>query len=279
MFLKKIIIPLSLLSLSGFAGCSGEPFATDQNAASEEKSWPAPTNTPIASPGSSDYPTLSGKLFAQSRSQLFVVDPETLELSLVGEFHPQIPPINDIAVTPSDELYALSSNGLYRVNAQTAEAKLVTKVEGNDNVALTFEVHGTLLASDKAGALRRIDPQTGSVTEIGKYGENLGSSGDLVAIKDGTLFGVNDVGEKALADNELMTIDPQTGQAKVVGPIGYSLVWGLAYWRGKVYGLAKSGEFLSIDPLTGKGTLIKKFDYEFWGAAVTPLAPTTEEIK
>ncbi len=214
------------------------------------------------------------EMYAHSKGQLFAIDPQSLELTLVGDFGPEAPDINDLAVTPTGELYGIAKNDLFQIDHETAEVTHVTTLEGNANVALTFEVSGTLLASDKEGALRRIDPVTGDVTEIGLYGDGLGESGDLVAIKDGTLFGVNDKGETAFDDNELMTIDPQTGAATIIGPIGFDHVWGLAYWKGTIYGLTKAGDMLAIDPVTGEGTRINKYEeYEFWGAAVTPNAP------
>jgi hypothetical protein len=216
-------------------------------------------------------PISGQKMYAQSATQLFVIDPTSLKLSLVDVFHPNAPDINDIAVTPNGKLYAISINDLYQVNPTTAELTHVTKVEGTANVALTFEVSGTLLSSDKEGMLRRIDPKTGTVTALGAYGANLGASGDIVAIKDGTLFGVNDV--NATNNNELLTINPTTGAAKVIGATGYPRVWGLAYWKGSVYGLTKTGDLLAINPKTGQATLVQTYPYEFWGAAVTPMAP------
>jgi hypothetical protein len=213
-------------------------------------------------------------MYAHSKNQLFSINPETFDLSLIGTFGPDAPDINDLAVTPKGELYGISLNDLYRIDHEKATVTQVTHVAGTANVALTFEATGTLLASDKEGALRRIDPVTGVVEEIGKYGSGLGSSGDLVAIKDGRLFGVNDKGDSATKNNELLEVNPSNGTAKVIGPIGFDHVWGLAYWKNKIYGLTKAGALIEIDPKTGKGSLISTFPgTEFWGAAVTPLAP------
>jgi outer membrane protein assembly factor BamB len=213
-----------------------------------------------------------GKMYAHSKTQLFAIDPATLKLTPIGSFGSGNPDINDLAVTPDGKIFACSVNDLWQVDRQTAALTHVTKVQGTANVALTFEVAGTLLASDKSGMLRRIDPKTGAVQEIGPYGNGMSASGDMVAIKDGTLFGVND-GDGADQPNQLITIDPKTGKATIVGSIGYHHVWGLAYWRGTVYGLTRDGQLLGIDPKTGKGTLIETFSHQFWGAAVTPLAP------
>jgi hypothetical protein len=245
----------------------GKPFV-DQLAPGAEGSAGAEASTPVDGSGGA-----SGKMYAHSGDKLLEIDPTTLQVTLVGSFAPNAPHMNDLAITPNGEMYVLSSSNLYKVEASTAKITWVAAVAGTSNVALTFEVKGTLLASDKTGALRRIDPKTGVVTEIGTYGSGLGSSGDLVAIKDGTLYGVDDVSSTAYYDNQLLTVDPSTGKATVIGSIGFKQVWGLAFWKGTVYGLTKGGDFIAIDPKTGKGTLIKNLPYEFWGAAVTPLAP------
>jgi hypothetical protein len=211
-------------------------------------------------------------MFSHSGDTLFRIDPKLLKVEAVGQFWPNAPHMTDLAVTPDGQLYALSTNNLFRVNAVTAEVSWVAKVPGLTNVALTFDKDGSLLAADKSGGFRRIDPGSGQVTEIGNYGPNLGSSGDLVGLKDGRLYDVNDVGA-ASYDNELIRVDPQTGTASPVGKIGFRAVWGLSFWGGTLYGFTRKGEFIAIDPQTGKGSLIQSTTQEFWGAAVTPEAP------
>jgi hypothetical protein len=255
---------------------AGVLLAVAAAAACADTGWnPRADRGPEASPDLGPLPDgvtyAAQQMYAHSRDQLFAIDPADLTLTLVGTFGPNAPDINDLAVTPGGAVYALTVNELYRVDHKTAQLTRVTAVQGSDNVAMTFEPKGTLLASDKAGGLRRINPQTGAVEEIGSYGAGLGSSGDLVAIKDGTMFGVNDV--NAASNNQLLTVSLATGKATVVGSIGFPQVWGLAYWRGTIYGLTKRGDLIAIDPKTGKGKLIRNYPYEFWGAAVTPLAP------
>lgn len=230
------------------------------------------------------------KMWAHSKNQLFSILPNTLELTLVGEFKligeagTEAPDINDLAVTPDNKVYALSQTALYQVDIKTAEISKLTDVEtSSSNVALTFEVTGTLLAADKDGNLRRIDPKTGQITEIGSYGEGFGAGGDLVGVANGTVYGVNDAGEKKW-NNYLVTVDPNTGKATEIGAIGFHHVWGLCYWRGTIYGLTRGnsdpdptknepGQLIAIDPELGNGTLIASYPYEFWGGAVIPLAP------
>lgn len=259
-------------------GCDTEgsfPFPTEPTSSSTQLDsgmlWPdmelvdGVTNTTYEAPQ---------MMYAHSGDLLFKIDPDTLQVSEVGAFGPQAPHMNDLAVTPDGQLYSLSNNNLYKIDPLSARVTWVAQVPGSVNVAMTFDVDGTLMASDKAGNFRRIDPKTGVITEVGTYGVGLGSSGDLVAIKDGTLYGVNDV-DSAKGNNTLLKVDPVTGKASVVGPIGFRMVWGLSFWGGTLYGFTRLGHFISIDPVTAKGTLIHSFACEFWGAAVTPKAPLT----
>lgn len=269
--MMRVVLLVSLLSLASCADTSSFPPAPDVHDRGVGGEGPAPW--PDLGP-SIDYGGLvpGGQMYAHSSTELFAIDPATLKLTSIGSFGSGSPAINDLAVTPDGQIYGVSVNDLYRVDRKTAALTHVTKIQGTANVALTFEAGGTLLASDKGGMLRRIDPKTGQVTDVGHFGTGMSSSGDLVAIKDGTLYGVND-GDGADKPNQLITVNPASGKAAIVGSIGYHHVWGLAYWRGTVYGLTRDGQLLGINPKTGKGTLIETFSYEFWGAAVTPLAP------
>jgi len=214
----------------------------------------------------------SQTMYSHSGDTLFRIDPEQLNVVTVGAFWPNAPHMTDLAVTPDGRLYAISNNNLFEVDGITAEVTWVAKVPGQINVALTFDKDGTLLAADKSGGVRRIDPQSGQVTEIGVYGDGMGSSGDLVGLSDGRLYDVNDVGS-AKSNNELIIVSPVSGQATRVGSIGFRMVWGLSFWGGTLYGFTRNGDFLSIDPASGQGTLIHGYAHEFWGAAVTPKAP------
>lgn len=297
----SLVLAVSLASCADTSppftpGDSGTPTPDQDTATPDQFVFPD------QGPGSDAKPTL-WQLYAHDREQLLVIDPLTLKLgqvklTLVGtfSFDKEVPDnersINDMAVTPDGELYAVSKTTLYRIDPQTAHASKVAEVkEGADknpppNVALTFERSGQLLASDKDGALRRIHytgSKKGQVELIGSYGSGLKSSGDLVAIKDGTLYGASDEGSGASKENNLLIrVDPKTGQARVVGAIGHGYVWGLAYWAGVIYGFTAeptnpgTGKLLRIDPDTGKGTLLVEYPYypyQFWGAAVTPMAP------
>jgi len=245
-------------------------------------------------------------MYAHSREELFAISPGSLKLKVLGKlsFDKGIPDneksVNDIAMTSDGRLFAITKTFIYEVNFKTVKATKVTQVQGATKlppmVALTFEKSGKLLGSNIDGSLYRIyyksgtgKPQ-GTVEKLGEYGSGMGSSGDLVAIKDGSIFGVTHKGSGATKDNNKMIKVRLPGGSvnknslALAGcPLGHGKVWGLAYWAGTIYGFTrgdnKDAKMISIKPNGGDVTKtctvkeIKTYPYQFWGAAVTPLAP------
>jgi hypothetical protein len=110
--------------------------------------------------------------------------------------------------------------------------------------------------------------------QIGDMGSTFSSSGDLVAVAGfGTVQTVNGSGA-----DRLVTLAAQTFVATAIGTgdTGFSNIWGIAYWKNKIFGFTDQGEFILIDPTTGKGTLVQGNGPAWWGAAVTTLAPIIE---
>ena len=119
----------------------------------------------------------------------------------------------------------------------------------------------------------RIDPKSGGSALMGTLGSDLRSSGDLVSVAlHGTLATVTGVGTDVL-----VRIDPDTGKATPIGPIGFVHVWGLGFWQNRVFGFTDQGQFISVDPATGTGTLVRTLpNLHFWGAGVTTSAPVIQ---
>ncbi len=297
---------ISLISLL-FMGCADQGFESLDGALPPDKGILDQAVFPDAPPlpdGLKIPPSLL--MYAHSRDSLFSISPGSLKLTVVGKFSfdKSIPvteqSVNDIAMTGEGRLFAITKTFIYEVDLSTVKAKKVTQVQASSKpppmVALTFEKSGMLLGSDMNGSLHRIYYKSGggkpmgTVEKLGDYGNGQGSSGDLVAIKDGTIFGVSQKGAGATDTNNKMirvrlpggTVNPNS-LALSGCPLGHSKVWGLAYWAGTIYGFTrgdnKNGKMISIKPDGGDVTktctvkVVKTFPYEFWGAAVTPLAP------
>lgn len=211
-------------------------------------------------------------MYAHSRDTLYTIDPDTLTLSRVGTFE-NGDDITDLAVTPDGTIYAISKTKLYRVDPVTGRATALADVPGLTNVGMTFLPDGRLLATDKAGGVRTIDPASGAVTEVGSFGGGYATAGDLVAVADGTMFAISDEGPVGdeFTNNWLLRVDTTTGAASPVGQIGYGRVFGAAFSNGRVYAFTEAGLLVEINPQTGAGTSVRDYPVEFWGAGVTPL--------
>ncbi|HEY3447491.1 MAG TPA: MopE-related protein [Myxococcales bacterium] len=217
--------------------------------------------------------TVDMTIWAHSSSTLFQVDPATFATTAVGNFG--IEDMTDLAVTPDGILYGVSFTALYRVDKATGKASYIAPLTGTANNGLTFLPDGTLLASDSAGTVKRINPSNGTVTDIGSFGNGLSSSGDLVAVQ-GVMYGISSTsagGSDATGDNVLLRVDTATGAATPVGPIGFGNVWGLAYVSGRVVAFTSGGQIIEVDPQSGKGTELSKKNEAWWGAGMSPLTP------
>ncbi len=227
-----------------------------------------------------------GYIYAHSGTELFRIDTRMLRafpvpVERVGQLRETTPgggsivrTITDLAVTPDDHVYVIASDALYEANPADASLRKLVSVPGNYALALTFDAGGTLLLSDKMGALKRIDPQTGTITHIGQWGAGFTVAGDIVGVMDGTLYGIAEKGGVATtANNTLVRIDRTTGAATEVGPIGFADIWGVAFWCGRVYGFNRVGQILEIDTMTGAGKEVGTTSQSWFGAGVTPQAP------
>ena len=65
-------------------------------------------------------------------------------------------------------------------------------------------------------------------------------------------------------------MDPTTGQATLIGAIGFHDIWGIGFWKDRVFGFTQDGQFILIDPATGTGTMVSQMPgVAWWGAGVT----------
>jgi hypothetical protein len=222
-------------------------------------------------------------VYAHTASTLYRVDPDTLAISLVGNF--QWPggsdQMTDIAIDKSGLMIGVSFDKVYRVDPSNAHATLLSaSLDGTFN-GLSF-VPATMLGTTgddvlvgtrgSDGVVMRIDAMTGSATQVGNMGANQ-SSGDLVAV-DG--FGIVQT-TPGMTSDVLVTLAPNTFAATPIGTgTGFTSIWGVAYWKQKIFGFTANGEFITIDPTTGVGTLVQGNGPTWWGAAVTTVAPVVE---
>jgi hypothetical protein len=208
---------------------------------------------------------VDGTIYANSPDALYRVDATTFAVTKVGNFNSG-DQMTDVAVTPAGAVYGISFTTLYSINKPTGAATALGAVGGYGNNSLTFLPSGQLLAADSSGDLKTINPVTAAVTYVGSYGGSFGSSGDLVAVASGQMYGT----APGSSSDVLVKVSTATGAATNVGATGRSNVWGLAYAGSRVIGFTTAGEILKIDPVTGATVLLKSTGISFWGAGQSP---------
>ena len=153
-------------------------------------------------------------------------------------------------------LYGISGySDLITIDLDTGEGTLVGKVD-IPNINALEGSDTTLYGATRGGDFITIDPLTAKVTVIDSFSSGAMSSGDLVF--DGSksfLYGTLVV--PGSSTDQLVTINPTTGVTEFIGETGFKEVWGLAFFRNQLIGLTTNGEFIIIDPKTGKGTYIE----------------------
>ncbi len=223
-------------------------------------------------------------VFAHSATQLFKVNPETLAVDLVGTFafSGARADVTDIAIDRTGQMIGISFASVYRINPSTAQATLLTGGLAGSFNGLSFVpatqlgmqgddvLVGTRLSD---GLVFRIDPITGASTQIGDMGD-FSSSGDLVSV---ATLGTLQTADNGLGNDRLVLLADGTFTATPIGTdIGFAEIWGVAFWKDKVFGFTKSGEFITINTTTGVGTLVQSGGPSWYGAAVTTLAPVVQ---
>ncbi len=277
---------LALLALCASA-CAAEP-TTFAPPPPRDASVDAPVDggptfdrdvAPVDRPQGDAPPALDDVLvYANTSSELYRVDPRALAVTLVGRFtfggDLQDHRMTDIAVNAAGEIWGITFDAIYRIDAASARCTLVSPLEGQYN-GLTFVPAGVLSPSTEvlvavagSGDYFVVNTGDGRVQRLGSY--DLASSGDLVSIATADTWAI----VKRGGEDHLARVDLRAGRTTVVGPTGVDDVWGLGYWRGRLYGFAEGGAFVTIDPATGRATVQSTSGRAWWGAGVTTIAPT-----
>jgi hypothetical protein len=116
--------------------------------------------------------------------------------------------------------------------------------------------------------------QQAQLNLIGQYGDGMTSSGDVFSIQGtGTFGAVNKPGVNN--GDVIVESDPTTGMVldEIATTVGYTLLYGLAGWEGKIFGFNEGGEVLEIDPMSGQVQVVADTNYAWWGAGVFSVLP------
>lgn len=235
----------------------------------------ADPNRPDRSP-----PPENAAVYAHSASELYRVDPDTLQVTLVAPFQWPMAAdqMTDIAIDKDGRMIGISFDKVYSVDETTAICTFLANLGSQFN-GLSFipaqDIDPTgdeiLVGAALDGSFIELDPNTGVTTPIGNYGGGLTSSGDIVSVSG---FGtVATVKQGGLGNDLLARIDPTTGVATVIGDTGVANIWGVGFWGNKVFGFTSGNAFVLIDPTTGSSMNVETSSVSWWGAAVTTSAP------
>jgi len=251
-------------------------------------------------------PPAPGKVYAHSDSTLWLLEPISKQVTMVGAFdcvaNANVASMVDIAVDRTGKMTGSAAiqfndalgGALVSIDPTNAHCTVLTR--GPDLVtSLTYVPEGTLVANAEAlvgyadDKYVRVDPSTGALTQIGLLnnaasgGVTWISSGDVVSIQNGgTYLTVTAQGGGLNGGDRIVEVDPKTGALKrIIGATGSGDVLGLGYWGGIAYGFTLAGTLIQIDLMTGAGTPISipdaPADLAFYGAGTTTVAPIIVE--
>jgi hypothetical protein len=247
----------------------------------------APGGPTIDASGSGNGDAFYGTVYvyAHTSSTLYKVDPDTLAITLIGAFgwpNGGTDQMTDIAVDKNGEIIGVSFGAVYKVSPTTAACTLLSASLSGSFNGLSFVPADMLgLTGDDVlvgtrnddDIVNRIDPMTGAATVVGHMGSAYMSSGDLVAVA-----GFGTVQTTLGAPHDVLSrLASVTFAATPIGSnTGANQIWGVAYWKGKVFGFTQGGDFLTIDPTTGVATVVQSGGPSWWGAGVTTIAPVIQ---
>jgi hypothetical protein len=231
------------------------------------------------------------EVFGHSGKTLYRLNPTTKAVTKVADFSGCESDVTDIAVNESGAMFGTSTTALYAIDKNSAACRLIAS--GTYPNSLSFLPKGTLDANAEAlvgfetDDYIRIDTSTGKITTIKTRALKTGleSSGDIVSVKGGPTYltvkaAAGASGTRCKAEDCLVELDPKTGQIIAdYSEIGYSKVFGLAFWAGGIYGFTLAGTLVEIR-VSGTNLITKRIDIpnapaglQFYGAGSSTSAP------
>ena len=253
--------------------------------------------TPDASldPGSDGTvtPPPTSRVYAHSGNRLYQIDTQTLQPVDIGAMVGLgTQSLTDLAIDKDDRMIGITLDKLYTLDATTGVATLIKDLSQSAQgfTSLSFvpedladpNSEDILVAANSTGQVFSIDSTTGTATMLGSYGTvangQVGSSGDLIAVRGLGIYATVNVGTAPGSIDYLARIDPSTWTATPLGTgTGFNDIFGLGYWQGTIYGFVSTGtatgKIITIDPNTGVGSEVLSGSIRWYGAGVATDAP------
>ena len=214
-------------------------------------------------------------IYVHTNSTLYSLDPATSTLSLVGDFYADPGgsfdgSMTDIAIDSDGNVYGIGFTGLFGIDPTNARVWDVAAVDENF-VGLTATSDGRLIAA--GDGLYEIDIATGSTTPLVDEGA-FTTSGDIVGLPSSLLYWL--VRSDDDSGDRLVEVDAMTGTNRVVGSVGVTSLYGVAYSGGSLYGFSDEGLMVEIDPSTATVLSEQYLSQRWWGAATNPVVWETD---
>ncbi|MCU0566092.1 MAG: PPC domain-containing protein [Oculatellaceae cyanobacterium Prado106] len=217
---------------------------------------PTPTPNPNPTPGSRRLVSLleSG---TSTESRIGFVDLSTGNVSRLPLGNLGNTVIRDIATFGNDTFAVANPNNLYKIDTSTSTYTLISSlvpISKTDVNSLGFTSSGELYAAATKGEFYRINTTTGQASLIATI-PGFSASGDIAYDPvSSRFFAVSRSNVNGVSDS-LYSIG-LSGDARLIGNIGFSQIWGLAYENGTLYGFTPQQQ-IKIDAVTGAGTVDK----------------------
>lgn len=224
-------------------------------------------------------------VYAHTATSLYRIDPDTYAATKVGDFGLTglLEVMTDLAIDANGNLVGVTFSSVYSIDANTGRATLLSggsllqQFNGLSFVpasAVGQTGADVLIGTDNAnGNVYNVNPATGVTSVIGSMGGSFISSGDVVSVADGTSAQTYQTVPGTTHD-VLVKLAASTFHATPIGTnTGFDKIYGLGFWKGKVFGFTYTGQIITIDPTTGVGTMVANSGVQWNGAAVTTVAP------
>ncbi len=245
-------------------------------------------------------PPANSRVYVHTKNTLYYIDPgESTDMVLVGDFAGPCTTgsmFYDIALDENRNMVGIAAEGLYSIDRDTAACTPLRQfpVDAPHFFALSY-VKGVDSADLNRDVLMGATVEEGEWVEIDAYAEDINaifvhhgyydspnydyvSSGDIVSVQTGlteyhtyaTLKCATGYNDPGCESDLLAEIDPETGDARIIGETGFQQIFALGFWGNMVYGFTKGGDYIVLDVITAEATVISSnaaFDY--WGAGNT----------
>jgi hypothetical protein len=169
--------------------------------------------------------------------------------------------LTDIALAPDGRLFGVDFGSASEIDPTTGLATPLSTFTSWSINAMDAAPDGTIYVAG-GPSLYTLDLASGTLVLVMSFNQGQ-SSGDLAFVNGRLLLTVS-----GYAPNDyLVELDPVAQTSRIVGDTGYYCIYGLAAFGSTLYGMTCTGQVLSLDTDTGKGTVLQETDIDFWGAS------------